>query len=334
VVERIGAERLYRTTGVQLMQINTLFQLAAHDRDELSRARRLLMLPEQMVHALTGAMMGERTSAGTTGLVDLAAGTWSEELLDAIGVDASIMPVIQRATAYAGTWRGVPVHTVGGHDTASAVAGAPLREGSVFISSGTWMLVGVERDAPDVSDAAMRANFSNESGVRGNGSPTSVRFLKNVMGLWMLEQCGAVWGDPPVEELLDAAAALPTGGAMVDAMDTRFLAPADMEAEVRAAAGLSANAGRDVVVRCVLDSLAEAAARVMREIEEIAGVAAREIVVVGGGSRNRLLNRLIEDACGVPVRVGSAEATVLGNGIVQGMGLGRFESLDEARMLV
>jgi rhamnulokinase len=150
----------------------------------------------------------------------------------------------------------------------------------------------------------------------------------------MLEQCRAVWGDPPVEELLDAAAALPTGGRVLDAMDTRFLAPADMEAEVRAAAGLSANAGRDVVVRCVLDSLAEAAARVMREIEEIAGVAAREIVVVGGGSRNRLLNRLIEDACGVPVRVGSAEATMLGNGIVQGMGLGRFESLDEARMLV
>jgi rhamnulokinase len=326
VVERIGAERLYRTTGVQLMQINTLFQLAAHDREELAQARRLLMLPELMVHALTGVGLGERTSAGTTGLVDLATGSWSGELLREVGVDLSIMPRIERATAFAGTWRGVPVHTAGGHDTASAVVGAPLREGSVFISSGTWMLVGVERDAPDVSEAAMVANFSNEAGVWGDW-----RFLKNVMGLWMLEQCRAAWGNPPVEELLDAAAALPAGGPVVEATDARFLAPADMEAEVRAAAGLGAEAGRDVVLRCVLDSLAAAAARVVGEIGAITGVAATEVVIVGGGARNWLLNQLIEDACGVPVRVGSAEATVVGNAIVQGMALGRFESVGEAR---
>jgi rhamnulokinase len=265
--------------------------------------------------------------------VDLATGSWSGELLDEIGVDVSIMPRIERATAFAGTWRGVPVHTVGGHDTASAVLGAPMREGSVFISSGTWMLVGVERDSPDVSDAAMRANFSNEAGVWGNGSQGSWRFLKNVMGLWMFEQCRASWGNPPVEGLLEAAA-VPAGGPVVDATDARFLAPADMEAEVRAAGGLGEAAGRDVVMRCVLDSLAAATARVVREIEEIKGVAATGVVVVGGGSRNWLLNRLIEEACGVPVRVGSAEATVLGNAMVQGMALGRFESVDEARDLL
>jgi rhamnulokinase len=330
VGERIGAERLYRTTGVQQMQINTIFQLAAHDRDELARARRLLMLPELLLYHLTGAAMGERTSAGTTGLVDLTSCDWSGELLDAISVDARAMPEIGRATAYAGTWRGVPVHLVGGHDTASAVAALPSpKAGAAFISSGTWMLVGREREAPDVSEAAMRANFSNEAGVFGN-----VRFLKNVTGLWMLDQCRVQWGAPTVEDLVDAAAALPGGGPTVDATDPRFLAPEDMELELRAAAELSASAGRDAVARCILDSLALAAARVIRELEEITGTPVPEIIIVGGGGRNGLLNRLIEEAAGVPVRVGPAEATLFGNALVQGIALERFESLGDARVAV
>lgn len=315
VVDRVGEERLYGITGIQLMQINTIFQLAAHDRDELARAHQLLMLPELLVHELTREVHGERTSAGTTSLVDLRTGTWSAELLDVIGVDPAIMPIIQSAPAPAGAWRGIPVHLVGGHDTASAVAAMPV-DRAAFVSSGTWMLVGAERDEPRLDDPS----FSNEPGVAGG-----VRLLKNVMGLWMLERCRAQWGDPPLDELLREAAAV-EGGPVVDARDDRFLAPADMDAAVRAAAGLPSSASPAAVARCILDSLAHSAARV---IDELGGVT--RICVIGGGARNALLNRLLEEAAGVPVVVGPAEATALGNAMVQGIALGVFEDLAGAR---
>jgi rhamnulokinase len=314
VVDRIGERRLYETTGIQLMQINTIFQLAAHDRDELARAHRLLMLPELLVHALTGEAHGERTSAGTSALVDLRTGTWSVDLLDTIGVEVAIMPTIEPAGTIGGSWRDVPVHLVGGHDTASAVAAMPV-PGAAFVSSGTWMLVGVERPEPALDDVT----FSNEPGVGGG-----VRRLKNVMGLWMLERCRAQWGDPPLDELLDAAASV-AAGPVVDARDDRFLAPADMEAEVRAAAGLPSGAGRDVVVRCILDSLAAATAGVLGEL----GVA--EVCVIGGGAQNALLNQRIAEASGLPVHTGPVEATALGNAMVQGISLGAFVDLDDAR---
>jgi rhamnulokinase len=325
--ERLGPGRLYHTTGIQLMPINTIFQLAVHDCGELGRARRLLMLPELLVHELTGAVMGERTSAGTSGLVDIGDGGWSRELLEDIGVDPGIMPHISRATAYAGTWRGIPVHLAGGHDTASAVAALPApAPNAAFISSGTWMLAGTERAAPDTSEDARRANFSNEPGVFGN-----VRFLRNVTGLWMLEQCRAGWGNPPLDGLLREAATLPAGGPAVDAADERFLAPPNMDAEVRRAAGLPESASRGAVVRCILDSLARTAAGVIRSLEPFLGGAVPEICIVGGGARNGLLNRLIGEAAGLPVRTGSSEATTIGNALVQGVALGRFESLDDAR---
>jgi rhamnulokinase len=315
VVDRIGEERLYRTTGIQLMQINTIFQLAAHDRDELARAGQLLMLPELLVHALTAEVHGERTSAGTTSLVDLRTGSWSAELLDVIGVDPGIMPMIQAAPAPAGAWRGIPVHLVGGHDTASAVAAMPV-DGAAFVSSGTWMLVGAERAEPRLDDPT----FSNEPGVAGG-----VRLLKNVMGLWMLERCRAEWGDPPLDELLRAADDEPSGP-LVDARDDRFLAPSSMDAEVRAAAGLPPSAPRAVVARCILDSLAASAAGVLAELDGV-----REVCVLGGGARNALLNRLLEAASGLPVRAGPVEATALGNALAQGIALGAFGDLGDAR---
>ena len=314
VVERIGEDRLYRTTGIQLMQINTIFQLAVHDRDELARARRLLMLPELLVHALTGEPHGEVTSAGTSALVDLATGDWSDALLDAIDVDPSIMPTIERAGARAGAWRGIPVHLVGGHDTASAVAAMP-RPGAAFVSSGTWMLVGIERPEPVLDDPT----FSNEPGVAGG-----VRLLKNVMGLWLLERCRAQWDNPPLDALLREAEAV-RDAPVIDARDERFLTPEDMEAEVRAAAGLPESAGRDVVARCVLDSLAASAAGVLDEL------GATELCVIGGGAQNALLNRLLGEASGLPVHVGPVEATALGNALVQGVALGVFEDLAAAR---
>jgi rhamnulokinase len=327
VVERIGAERLYRITGIQLMAINTLFQLAAHDRAELARAHRLLMLPELVVHALTGVATGERTSAGTTALVRHGEDRWSEELIEELGLDPSLFPEIARPPRRVGSWRGIPVQLVAGHDTASAVAALPagLTPGAAFISSGTWMLVGAERPKADTSDAAFRANFSNEP-----GAVSGVRFLKNVIGLVMLEKCCRAWANPQLASLLEAAARV-ASRARIDAMDPRFLNPDDMESEIRAAAGLSRNAGRAEVARCILDSLAEAAVGVVAELGDFLGAPVSEICIIGGGCRNWVLNRLIEERSGLSVRVGSAEATALGNALLQGIALGRFTDLENAR---
>ena len=188
------------------------------------------------------------------------------------------------------------------------------------------MLVGTERAEPDTSPAAMASNFTNEPGVAGG-----IRFLKNVMGLWMVEECRRSWGGPPITELVDAAAGVAPGGPVVDATDARFMAPSDMEAEVRDAARLPSAAGRDVVVRTILDSLAATAADTIAELGSFLGSPVPEVHVVGGGVRNELLNRLIEEACAVPVVRGPAEATAMGNALMQGVALGRFASLDDAR---
>lgn len=330
VAQSLGEQRLYELTGIQLMGINTIFQLAAHDRRELEGARRMLTIPELLVHTLTGSEHAEHTSAGTTALLDARSGTWSAELLDDVGLDPELLPPVEIAPSPAGSWRGIPVHLVAGHDTASAVAALPAHAGrnAVFVSSGTWMLVGAERPALDTSESARLGNFSNEPGAGGR-----VCFLKNVMGLWLLERLLSEWGERR-EHVLAAAAALPAGGAVIDATDARFLAPAGMEEEVRAAALLPAAAGRDRVARCVLDSLAASAALVVHEVNAFLPRPAPAVHVLGGGTRNTLLNRLLEEATGIPVAVGPAEATALGNALLQGIALGRFVDLDDARTSV
>lgn len=328
VADRIGPERLYHLTGIQLLAINTLFQLAAHDAEELARAKRLLMLPELLAHALGGAVIGEITSTSTTGMIDLATGGWSPEIGEAIGIDAALLPDRLPATTPAGFWHGVPLHLVGGHDTASAVAamGAAPDPDAVFISSGTWMLVGRELAHPLTTPAAREANFSNEAGAVGG-----VRFLRNLAGMWLLEQCRAQWGDPPLDELLSAARDAGDNGARFDPTGDRFTDPGDMEAEVRTASGLGTKASRGDLVRTIVESLAEAAAAVIADIDHITGRSSSEIHILGGGNQNALLNERIAAASGLPVHLGPTEATSLGNALVQGIALGRFHDLAEAR---
>jgi rhamnulokinase len=311
-----------------LLALNTIFQLAAHDRAELERAARLLLLPDLLVRTLTGFEGAERSNASTTALLEARSGAWSAELLAAVGVDAGLLPPVVPAGLPAGAWRGVAVHTVGSHDTASAFVAVPgvPGPGTVVVSSGTWVLVGTERPDADTSERARAANFSNEAGALGG-----VRFLKNLAGFWLLEQCRAAWGNPDVAELAAAAAAVDGPVGLVDPNDARFLAPADMEAEIRAAAGLGAAASRAEVVRCILESIAAATARVVGELAAITGTPVRELQVVGGAARIRLMNELYGRHAGVPVTVGSPEATALGNAVVQGLALGRFDGLDEAR---
>ena len=327
----IGEDLLYDLTGIQLMPINTIFQLAAHDPDQLAAAEHLLLLPDLLVHALTGHVGAERSNASTTALLDASTGNWSDRLLDAIGAPRHLFPEVLDAPACVGVYRDVPVHLVGSHDTASAVAAIPARPGtpSAFVSSGTWVLVGAERPGPDTSRAAQAANFSNELGAVGG-----VRFLKNVMGFWMLEQCRAAWGDPPIEDLVEAAAQVEDRVPFLDATDERFLSPADMEAEIRQAGGLDPGVGRDVVTRVVLESIAAATAQVVDELGVFLDGRVAELLVIGGGARMSLMNHLYARHTGLPVRVGSPEATALGNALVQGIALGRFDDLEHARRTI
>lgn len=327
-VDAIGTQRLYQLTGVQIMGINTIFQLAVHDRTELDQATRLLLLPDLLVRHLGGSEGAERSNASTTGLLAFRTGDWSDELIDEIGVDRSLFPDVVSAGRVAGSWHGVPIHLVGSHDTASAFLGMPggSTPGTVFVSTGSWVIVGVERDKVNDSVAARVANFSNEAGALGG-----TRFLKNVVGFWILEKCRAAWGHPPMELLMEEAASVADGGPIFDAGDHRFINPADMEREIRDATGLSVNTPRAVIVRSVLDSIVDGIARVIDELVRITETPMSQVAVVGGGARVPLLHQLLGTRTGLRVVRGSPEATALGNAVVQGIALGRFDGIEDAR---
>jgi len=326
VVSRLGgAAALYDVAGVQLQPYNTIFQVAAHMRAERDRARHLVMLPELVVHHLTGAIVGERTSAGTTGLVDIRAGTWSAGLAAGVGLDPAVLPEILPAGTRVGTWQGVPVHLVGGHDTASAVAAMGVGAGPrpAFVSTGTWLLVGREQPDPDLSDAARAANLTNEIGATGG-----VRLLKNLAGAWLLEQCRPAWGGPSIAALIDEAAAVgDVPAARLDPTDARFLHPEDMLGEVTSALDLSRDTPPAVVTRLVVESLAAGTAGVLAGLP---GAGPSDIHVFGG-AQSALYRSLLAERSGLPVHAGPGEATALGNALVQGIALGVYAGLADAR---
>ena len=309
---RLGPQRLYEETGVQLMSINTIFQLAAHDRSEIERATRLLMLPELLVHHLTGAATAEITSAGTTGLVSLHTGMWDDELLDEIDIPSSLFAPIAGAGSRVGEWRDVAVHLVGGHDTASAVHARPgsRAQHRAFVSTGSWILVGVERSAPMTRNVARAANFSNERSVDGG-----YRFLKNLTGLWLLERCREQWGSPPIEVLISEVGQA-RGGIVVNTDDQHVFAAASVAKTIAQMAELDDD-DRGGIVRCIFDSIAAATAGVISQIGMVTGTPVAEIDLLGGGAHMALLVELIREATGLPCLVGSPEATALGNAKVQ-----------------
>jgi rhamnulokinase len=324
---------LYAATGVQVMPINTIYQLvAALGTPQLDAARDLLLVPDLLAYWLTGARRAEVTNASTTGLLDVSARRWCDDVARRVGVDPTVFaPLIEagerigelspHVLAETGLRGPVPVIAVGSHDTASAVVGVPAEgERFAFISCGTWSLVGVELPAPVLTEASRAANFSNELGVDG-----TVRYLRNVMGLWMLQECLRAWPDTDLLTVLDEAAAAPPFAAVVDAGAPEFLAPGGMPERIAEACrrlGQDAPAGRGGVVRCVLESLALAHRRVVRQASELSGREVDVVHVVGGGARNALLCQLTADACGLPVVAGPVEATALGNVLVQARALG------------
>jgi rhamnulokinase len=337
VLTDVPAEELYATTGVQFLPFNTAYQLvAAAGTPQLAAAARLLLVPDLLAHWLTGAQVAELTNASTTQLLDVRERAWATDLLRRLGVEPGLFPPIVQPGALIGELQPhvlvetgltgpVPLVAVGSHDTASAVVGVPARSDRfAYISCGTWSLVGVELPQPVLTDASRRANFTNELGVDG-----TVRFLRNVMGLWLLQESVRTWqaqGAPAdLPTLLQQAARVEPFAAVVDPDDPRFLPPGDVPERVRALCAESGQrppAGAPEVVRCIVDSLALAHRRAVRDAQELSGHDVEVVHVVGGGARNTLLCQLTADACGLPVVAGPVEATALGNVLVQARSLG------------
>ncbi|AEV83209.1 carbohydrate kinase [Actinoplanes sp. SE50] len=323
---------LYAVNGLQTLPFNTVYQLlAAADTPQYATAATLLMIPDLMAYWLTGEIGAEYTNASTTGLLDVRTGRWATSLIADLGLRADLLPPIRRPGDVIGRFRGIPVVAVGSHDTASAVVAVPACGGDVaYVSSGTWSLVGLELDRPVLSAASRTANFTNEGGV-----DRTIRYLRNVAGLWPLQECMRGWGAPEITGLLTAAAAEPLLGAVVDLDDPIFLPPGDMAGRIRRAAGLSNDASPARITRCILDSLALAQRRAVRQAAELAGVTPGVLHLVGGGARNELLCRLTADATGLPVLAGPVEATALGNLLVQARAAGVVSGgLDAMRALV
>ena len=332
----LGDAAIYGATGIAFQPFNTLYQLAADAADPIrpfERAQRMLMLPDFVAHRLCGSSACERTNASSTQMLDTHTRAWSKQLVAAAGVPARVLPALVDAGSSeplgtllheiadeTGLSASTPVIATATHDTAAAVVAAPIDpKHDLYVSSGTWSLVGAELPRAVASEAARAANITNELGAFG-----TVRFLKNVAGLWLVQQCEAAfefggrarsWAE--LEELARGAEPLRS---IVDPNDPAFFEPGDMPARMRAvcaARGEPVPETDAAVIRCALDSVALATAQAAREVASIASLDARRIVIVGGGSANALLNQLIADASGLPVEAGPTECTAIGNALMQ-----------------
>jgi rhamnulokinase len=351
VEARITPLALYQVCGIQPHPFNTIFQLAAPTAGRtLAQADQLLQLPDLIGSWLSGQRRSERTMASTTGLLNATTSEWDPGLLEhtaatmtqlASLVDpGTVIGVVSRATAAEYSLpTDIRVTAVGSHDTASAVAAIPADGDSdlVFISSGTWSLVGCELERPLLTPAAFEQGFSNELGVDGR-----IRFIHNVMGLWLFTETMREWGlehDPhAMSRLLEAAAEVTDAVPIFDVNDPAFFAPGDMTGRIRdhcARHGLTPPTTRPTLVRSILESLSVAYAEAIDRIETLTGHRPRCLHVVGGGSRNRLLCQLTADATGLVVLAGPVEATALGNVLVQARANGTVQgSLEQLRRIV
>ncbi|NMO54976.1 rhamnulokinase [Actinoplanes sp. TBRC 11911] len=315
----IKSDKLYEVTGLQKLPFNTLYQLvAARDTPQFAAAERMLLIPDLLAYWLTGEMGAEYTNASTTELLDVRTREWSLPLLAELGLKPSLFPPIRLPGTTIGRYRDTPVVAVGSHDTASAVVGVPaVGDRFAYISCGTWSLVGLELPEPVLTAESRAANFTNEGGVDG-----TIRYLRNVMGLWPLQECMREWDSPDIGTLLREASREKPLGTVVDLDDPDFLRPGDMTRRVVDKAGLGADATRATITRCIVDSLALAHRRAIRQAQSLSGRTVDAVHIVGGGARNALLCQLTADACELPVIAGPVEATALGNVLVQARAAG------------
>jgi rhamnulokinase len=340
----LGVDYIYSRTGIQFIFFNTMYQLFAEKSSKFySQADKFLMVPDLVNYLLCGAISTELTNASTTQLLNVRTLDWDWQMIDKLGIRKELFPKIHKPgeqmgeIAGHGVLDGIKVISVGSHDTASAVAGTPLsaQSNSAYISSGTWSLVGLELEAPVTDKTAMDFNITNEIGV-GN----KIRFIKNVAGMWLLEESLDYWaakGEHYTAAQLAADAALLPKGAVIDANDPRFEKPGAMPERI---AALCQESDQPILTtpaefaRCIFDSLADAYVKVIDQLQKAANVKVTSINIVGGGSANKLLNQLTANATKLPVYAGPIEATVLGNLITQMQADGVIDSLAHGRQII
>lgn len=349
-LRRVPRAEIYEQTGVQFMQINSLYQLYAMAQagaPALQIARSFLTIPDLFNFWLSGQKANEFTIATTTQCFNPRRGGWAVALLERLDIPPAIFGPIVQPGSVLGALRSsvahdagcspLPLVAVGCHDTASAVAAVPA-EGAdfIFLSSGTWSLIGVELERPLISEASLAYDFTNEGGLNG-----AIRFLKNIMGMWLLQECRREWTRQgrghSYDELTALAAAAEPLAALLPASDPRFLAPGDMPERIQAycrETGQPVPGSEGAVARSIFESLALEYRWAAERLEELLGRRLPVIHIIGGGSRNRLLNQLTADATGRVVVAGPVEATAIGNVLAQALALGHVGSLAEGRALV
>jgi rhamnulokinase len=346
----ISRKELYERTGIQLMEINTLFQLLAMKRKtiaNLDKADTLLFIPDLLRYFLTGEKSTEYTIASTSQMLDAKSGGWAYEMLERFGIPVNMLSRIVNAgtmsgrlseavSAELGTAR-IPVAAVAEHDTASAVISVPaLGDGYAYLSSGTWSLLGVETPSPVINDPTFRLNYTNEGGFGRN-----TRLLKNIMGLWLYQECKKEWdraGGNDSFDVLEAGAAVAAPfTALIDPDDISFLRPGHMTDKIREyclKTGQKPPETKPETVRCILESLALKYRMAIEGLEEILGYRLTVLHIVGGGCKNTVLSQFTANAIGRPVFAGPIEATAVGNLITQLLALGEVRNLQEGRELV
>lgn len=341
VHKRVSRREVFEQTGIQLMSINTLYQMMSLVETKsplLDVAHTFLTIPDLLNYWLTGVKACEFTIATTTQMLNSRTETWAFDMLDKLGIPSYILPEIVQPGTKLGTYDGIPVIASASHDTASAVAGVPATQKAyAYISSGTWSLVGLEVPEAIINDAAYEANITNEGGVAN-----TYRLLKNVTGLWLVQQCRAQWKREGVAytyaELVELARQAEEGShPIINVDDPRFLAPGDHPAHIRAwcvEQNVTPPATHGQIIRCVLESLVVRYCLTLDKLKQISGQLVETLHIVGGGSQNELLNQLTADAAQLPVTAGPIEATVLGNAMVQLIACGELENIAEARQII
>jgi rhamnulokinase len=349
VAAQVPLDEVFRQSGIQFMEINSLYQLCAVQRDSphlLASASHLLFMPDLFNYFLTGVIASERTIASTSQFYDPSQKCFSVDMLQQLGIRPHFLtrlidpgmplaPLLPYLMESCGLKTEAMVYTTGSHDTASAVAAVPARgEDWCYISSGTWSLMGVELNEPVINDMSLAANFTNEVGVGGK-----IRFLKNIPGLWVLQECKRAWDKAgqtfTYAELMEQAAAAQPMETVLDLDE--FISPGNHPARILKHCqdtGQQVPEGVGSIARVILYSLAVRYKQILEKLESLSGRKINVIHIVGGGSRNTLLNQLAANVTGRRVVAGPAEATAAGNALTQALGTGTIASLDELRAIV
>lgn len=347
---RVSREEIFAATGIQFMQINSLYQLLAmvlRDDPTLQAAETLLFIPDLLNYWLTGRKVSERSIASTSQCLDPFTGEWARSLIDRMGIPAAIFPeivspgtvlgeLLPHIASEAGA-RGLTVVAPGCHDTASAVAAVPARSDDyAYLSSGTWSLMGIESSRPVVNDQSLAFNVTNEGGVCD-----TIRLLKNITGLWVIQECRRAWiqesGPLSWDQIVDMAARAPAFTAFIDVDAREFATPGNMPARICAyckATGQLVPQDRGTLARVVFESLALKYRRTLEMLDQLAGRRHAVLHIVGGGTQNRLLSQFAANATGRPVVAGPIEATAAGNALMQMLATGAISSLAEGRAII